>query len=607
MNIFYHDNGEFKCATITKQNDSNYHITSPHGKQLKIKANAVLINFTQDIQNFINIANLVKKTIDIELLWQIFENQEISAENMASEYFGENYEKTQLAAIYLAIYEAPIYFYKKDKKIFKTAPKENVDKALIAIEKKKQQQIIIDNWLNQLKNNQLPIEFNKEINRILFNPDYQNNKDKTFKTACDCLKISANELAFKLGLFKNLSDYLIAKFIYYNHQTNNKNINLPTIPSLPSNQLNIFTIDDKNTTEFDDGLSVQYLDNLIRVGVHISAPSIGFDKNSAIFPILTSKHSTAYFPTGKSTLLPDNWIDQFSLIANKKTPALSLYIDFNVDFKNQLTISQTETKLEIITVNKNLSLQELNNYLTNDIDFAEKNDINLLYDLAIALQKKRNKYNPSNTPKFDYQIKVDQENKVSIKPRLRGDKIDVLVSEMMILANSIWAKKLFDQKLSGIFRVKTGFKPSFSSQVAGHSGIGADYYGWFTSPLRRSADFINQAQLLSIINQSPPVFADNEQIAYLVRDFESVYSNCTKTQKQLENYWTLIYLQQQKINQLTATVTKETTATADDLPLTIKIADLPNQITQNSKVLLKISELEPEKEKITAQFVQLIN
>lgn len=36
-----------------------------------------------------------------------------------------------------------------------------------------------------------------------------------------------------------------------------------------------------------------------------------------------------------------------------------------------------------------------------------------------------------------------------------------------------------------------------STKSEPHIGMGVQHYGWFTSPLRRAADYINQKQLIS--------------------------------------------------------------------------------------------------------------
>lgn len=129
--------------------------------------------------------------------------------------------------------------------------------------------------------------------------------------------------------------------------------------------------------------------------------------------------------------------------------------------------------------------------------FAHHQDLIWFYQFAIALQKARGKYEPDRAPQYDYSIELDEEGNVSVVRRERGSPIDTLVSEMMILANSTWAQMLDENELPGLFRVQPAGKVRMSTKSEPHIGMGVQHYGWFTSPLRRAADYINQKQLIS--------------------------------------------------------------------------------------------------------------
>ena len=126
----------------------------------------------------------------------------------------------------------------------------------------------------------------------------------------------------------------------------------------------------------------------------------------------------------------------------------------------------------------------------------------MVYQFAIALQKARGKYEPDRAPQYDYSIELDEEGNVSVIRRERGSPIDTLVSEMMILANSTWAQMLDENELPGLFRVQPAGKVRMSTKSEPHIGMGVQHYGWFTSPLRRAADYINQKQLISLIDDT---------------------------------------------------------------------------------------------------------
>ncbi|MCI4000029.1 hypothetical protein MM716_32875, partial [Klebsiella pneumoniae] len=108
----------------------------------------------------------------------------------------------------IALYAAPMYFYKKAKGVFKAAPEETLKQALAAIERKKQQDAQIDAWAEALKRGEMPSEIAADLKTILHAPDKQSLTYKAFTKAADALKTSAYELAKKTGGITSIPQYL---------------------------------------------------------------------------------------------------------------------------------------------------------------------------------------------------------------------------------------------------------------------------------------------------------------------------------------------------------------------------------------------------------------
>ena len=615
MNIFYEESGQFKVAAIVQKNDATYQVDTQHGKRTKVKANNVFTEFDGDMAAFLENAQAQAADIDTDLLWEVCGEEEFSAEAIAEEYFGHAPTKTELAATLIALYAAPMYFYKKAKGVFKAAPEETLKQALAAIERKKQQDAQIDAWAEALKRGEMPSEIAADLKTILHAPDKQSLTYKAFTKAADALKTSAYELAKKTGGITSIPQYLQDGFEikYFPKGTGFPDLALPEMPNLPKADVTAFSIDDESTTEVDDALSLTDLGNgTKRVGIHIAAPSLAIKPGDKMEKNIMERLSTVYFPGGKITMLPENWIAAFSLDAGAYRPAVSIYFDVDSEFN----VGEPTCKIEAVNIAENLRIQTIEPHFNaetgldeaGEMMFAHHQDLIWFHQFAVALQKARGKYEPDRAPQYDYSIELDEAGKVSVVRRERGSPIDTLVSEMMILANSTWAQMLHDNDLPGLFRVQPAGKVRMSTKSEPHIGMGVQHYGWFTSPLRRAADYINQKQLLSLIDDSAePLFQQSDaELFAALRDFDTAYAAYADFQRQMEAYWSLVYLQQQGTSELTATILKEDLVRIEGLPLVTRATGIPFDALPKSQVLLKITELDSEKQFIALNYVKAV-
>lgn len=615
MNIFYEESGQFKVATIVQKNDATYQVDTQHGKRTKVKANNVFAEFDGDMAAFLENAQAQAADIDTDLLWEVCGEEEFSAEAIAEEYYGHTPTKTELAATLIALYAAPMYFYKKAKGVFKAAPEETLKQALAAIERKKQQDAQIDAWAEALKRGEMPSEIAADLKTILHVPDKQSLTYKAFTKAADELKISAYELAKKTGGITSIPQYLQDGFEikYFPKGTGFPNLPLPEMPDLPKADVTAFSIDDESTTEVDDALSLTDLGNgMKRVGIHIAAPSLAIKQGDKMEKNIMERLSTVYFPGGKITMLPENWIAAFSLDAGAYRPSISIYFDVDSEFN----VGAPTCKIEAVNIAENLRIQSIEPHFNaetgldeaGEMMFAHHQDLIWFYQFAIALQKARGKYEPDRTPQYDYSIELDEEGNVSVVRRERGSPIDTLVSEMMILANSTWAQMLDENELPGLFRVQPAGKVRMSTKSEPHIGMGVQHYGWFTSPLRRAADYINQKQLISLINDTAePLYQNSDaELFAALRDFDAAYTAYADFQRQMEAYWSLVYLQQQGTSELTATILKEDLVRIEGLPLVTRATGIPFDALPKSQALFKITELDAEKQFIALNYQKAV-
>ena len=613
MNIFYEESGQFKVAAVIQKNDSTYQADTQHGKRTKVKAANVFAEFDGDMAAFLEKAQNEAAEIDTDLLWETCGEEEFTAAAIAEEYFGHAPSKTELAATLIALYAAPMYFYKKAKGVFKAAPEETLKQALAAIERKKQQEALMEEWTGRLKNGELPPEIAADLPAILHMPDKQSLTYKAFTKAADSLKLSFYELAKQTGGIRSLPQYLLDGFKLRHFPRECAAPPVPDTADLPQAEgIAAFSIDDDSTTEVDDALSVQNLpDGGRRIGIHIAAPALAVQAGDAMEKIIFQRQSTAYFPGGKITMLPDEWVAAFSLDEGKTQPAVSIYFDVDAEWR----VGRPECKIERVAIADNLRIQTIEPHFNRETGleggnaFPHHDDLAWFYRLAVELQKQRGKYEPDRPPQYDYGIELLSDGQVQISRRERGSPIDTLVSEMMILANSTWAEMLHDNGLPGLFRVQPALgKVRMSTKSEPHIGMGVQHYGWFTSPLRRAADYVNQKQLISLIdpaaearfkNGDPGLFAE-------VGNFESVYTAYQDFQRDLENYWSLVWLEQQNAAETQAQILKEDLVRIDGLPLVVRATGIPPELPPRTTVKLKIAEIDSEKRFIALSYLNAV-
>lgn len=610
-NIFYEDSGSLKVAAIVQKTDATYQADTQHGKRVKIKSTNVFLEFDGNMDDFITTAQATANDIDTELLWECVGADEFTFQAAANEYFGNQPSKPQLAATLMALYAAPMYFHKKNKGIFKAASEDVLKQALAAIERKAQQDAQIQTWTDEMISGCLPNEIAAELPRILHAPDKQSLAYKAFHKAADALKMSAFELAKHTGGITSMPQYLLQRFEvkYFPRGTDFPDLPAPTQPeNLQLADVQAFSIDDVSTTEVDDALSVQDLGGGVkRVGIHIAAPALGIEANSDIEAIVLQRLSTVYFPANKITMLPENWISTFSLDEGKAVPAFSIYFDVDENWQ----LSEPTSKIELVPIETNLRIQHIEPFFNSETgvgsadnpQFKHHAECLYLLELARELQKQRDRFEDPTLPKkYDYGIDFDENGKVVITRRERGSPIDTLVSEMMILANTSWAKILHDNELGGLFRVQPSGRVRMSTHSEPHIGMNVAHYGWFTSPLRRACDYINQKQLQSVIADGiKPRFAKNDSDLFVaLGNFEAAYTAYRAFQDMMESYWALVWLQQENIKEINAVLLKDDLVRLEGVPLVARATGIPMEIAPKSTVKLAVSDVDTE-----AQFVAL--
>lgn len=586
MNVLYDDNGTFKVATVLADGDSSLQVEAPHGKRAKIKSKDVLLRFQAPTPaELLAQAEAMAGGIDTDFLWQCCGSEEFGFAELAHEYCGRPPSTTEAAGILVKLHSAPAYFYRKGRGRFRAAPPETLRAALAGIERKKQQQLKVSTWSDQLVRGELPEEFRPILAQLLYEPDRSLPEIKALEEACSKAGLSPAKLLERCGALPSSHDYHLNRFLYEYFPKGTAfppGLEVAEPRDLPLADVAAFSLDDAATTEIDDAFSLAPLPgSRLRVGIHIAAPGLGFAPGSPLDAVARERLSTVYMPGHKFTMLPQQAIECFSLAEGEARPALSLYLDLRVD---DFAVEARHTRIERVRIAANLrhqAIEELDPAFIagesrEDIPFS--NELCTLWKFALALERVRGK--PSAAPERpDYTFRVEGHGdlaRVIITERRRGTPLDKLVSELMIAVNATWGKLLDDHDVAAIYRVQSTGKVRMATSAMAHQGLGISHYTWASSPLRRYVDLVNQWQLLALLGGKAPPFSRNSDLMIAaVHDFEATYAAYDEFQRRMEHYWCLRWLLQEGIEVAGAEVVRENLVKFDGLPLQAKVPSLP--------------------------------
>ena len=646
MYALFEDAGKFQTGRILSEAESSAQIELESGKRLKAKSANILLKFEKPAPNLLMAeANALSATMELDLAWEFAPADEFSFQELAQEYFSDNATLTQQTAALISLFQAPHYFRRSGKGKFKKASADVLQQALAAIEKKKLIQQQIEAWALALGEGSCPEPIAAQLYKILFKPDKNAAEYKAVVEASRATHLAPLALLQKAGAITSAYEFHWQRFLFDNFP---KGIGFPTLEApvikdaLPTSTAQAYSIDDSQTTEIDDALSVQGLGTgEVVVGIHIAAPALALTPGHAIDQIARQRLSTVYMPGNKITMLPDHVVQSYTLQEGRDCPAVSLYL--RVD-ESSLEILDSETRLENVFIAANLRHDMLDDVVTEawlakpatelpagkDIPQMPHAQLAFLYRLAQHRKAQREivRGKPENFNRPDYNFRVNTleastpkgDERVEISQRHRGAPLDLMVAEAMILANSTWGQWLADLGVPGIYRSQAsllpGVKVRMGTKALPHAGIGVPCYAWSTSPLRRYTDLVNQWQIIACAQHgntaalAAPFKPKDVDLFSIISAFEAAYSSYNGYQSSMERFWTLQYLQQNAVDEVEATIFKSfegepPIARADNLPLVLPVMGSGN-LPRGTRVLLRISGIDNISLDVHGQFIEVL-
>ena len=603
--VLFEEDGAFKAGTVLSDAGASLQVEAASGKRTKVKSSAVMLRFPAPAPaELMQQAQRAAEGIDLDFLWECAPQDEFEFTGRADEYYGHPPSPVEAASLLFRLHGAPVYFYRKGRGRSRPAPPETLRAALAALERRREQAERVEAWAHALAAGDAPGPVRDAAARLLVRPDRNGIEWKALDRACALTRAAparvllaagafADEKALHVGCF--LAEQFPAGAGFGGLDATAPDAALAArIAALPLSAAEPFSIDDSTTTEIDDCLSVQRLDDgRLRVGVHIAAPSLAIAPGDALDAIARDRMSTVYMPGDKITMLPDAPIERFSLEAGRELPALSLYADLDADGTR---VASFATRVERIRVAANLRHDRLDDAVTEATLREPAPDapdplaalpqaaaLRALWRLTLALSDERDRVRgkPEARHRVDFAFYVDTDadgrETVRIVQRRRDAPLDRIVAEMMILANAAWGRLLAEHRVPGVYRAQqAGGRVRMTTQALPHQGLGVAQYVWATSPLRRYVDLVNQRQLVAIADGvAAPYAAGDADLFAVISAFDARYAAYADFQQRMERYWCLRWLGQQPSARLEAVVVRDELVRLARAPLYLRMPELP--------------------------------
>ena len=319
--------------------------------------------------------------------------------------------------------------------------------------------------------------------------------------------------------------------------------------------LPVITIDGQSTTDFDDALSIEEMDDHYRLGIHISDVGHYIKKEDIIDQEALARGSSIYMLDRKIPMIPACLAEDLcSLKAGELRPAISVIVKLSRFFE----LIDFEIIPSLVRVKQQLTYYDVNLIAEDD------REIGILYDIAKKFREFRLGRGAVQITLPEINIRINEAGELTISRIQRESPGRMLVEEIMIMANWLMARFLAKQDAPAIFRSQPeprgrlykGNEGSLfqnwmqrkllSRYVLGmepehHSGLGLEAYVTATSPIRKYYDFATQRQVRAILGLEEPYSI--EEIQRIIQLLEQPMSCVLKIQNSRHRYWLLKYLE----------------------------------------------------------------
>ncbi|PYS10208.1 MAG: hypothetical protein DMG15_21520 [Acidobacteria bacterium] len=581
--IEFLDAEELRVGYVRKQERDRLHLIDPRGRNLTVHGDrVVVVHRPASEMEFPALARQISEKVaarqsevDVELLWQSLGTKqgEMDPAELAELFFAETTPEAE-SAVFRALSEDNLFFKRRGVQ-FLPKTEEQVSSERTRRQRQREREEFRERVLKILeqimkKNSGIPEESTVILDRIQNWLRYRTGDEIGTILEEIAGAAKARDTAYDILLRGGRVDPSLDRFLvtagiepHFSPQLLEAAEQLPGYTHVSSRvdyqDAAAFTIDDEDTREVDDALTLRWEGDEILVGIHIADVSAFVTKGDLLDAEAARRSSTIYLPSITVRMFPDRLsTDLASLRVGVPRPAFTV----EVRFDKQGNRIGYRIALSTIQVQKRLSYNEADQIIETDPVLCA------LRQLAKQLHDARSKRGAITF------------RRPELKIRVRGDEIEItkinpnsssrfIVSEMMILANGLAADFASLNSIPVIYRtqeprealaveetpaiealaferLRKTFKRSRLSLTPGlHSGLGLSAYTQASSPIRRYADLVTQRQFTAMLTGVPVPYG-REELLQILATAEAAEQEIRTIEDRSTNYWLLEYLKRYK-------------------------------------------------------------
>lgn len=316
-----------------------------------------------------------------------------------------------------------------------------------------------------------------------------------------------------------------------------------------------FTVDNAETRDYDDAVSLEILEKGAVLRVHIADVASYITRDDVLFRIGENRISSLYtvketYPMFHLTLSEN----VFSLREGVERPVMTFEAQVDEDWE----IVNSRIYRSIINVDRNLTYE--------GVDVAIKQEDPYWISVqrfCSRLKEKRIENGSLELERIEVKMDISDPDNIQIKEVRENTTAGFIIEELAIFANHMAASFCKEHDLLCLYRnqppysinreLEPGEKPTLGDihiQPArigiipeGHSALGLDCYMQVTSPIRRFLDLINQGTIFSRLAEIEIGYSTDDMLHW-ARVGEDVQREYAGIERRLLDHWKIKYLYQ---------------------------------------------------------------